>query len=291
MTRKKSLNHMQLDVLNYRATLDDKNTQTLQKLENGYEGELLFDQVLEQYKNQYDLIHVKDFLFKYDGGSKEIQIDNIVISHDVCYIFEVKKFGFNLVLDERNMFFYEDGRECTMLNNQSERQIGTMRQLLSECGYPMAINHRMVFINPNQTVYGVKKDSPILLPNTMKRFLDHHMKPNRKDYRFLEDALNERRLARSKHDTFYEIDLDVLRKGVYCADCATRMIRSSRYKYSCNGCDARISTLDAIRRLIHDIRVLNPDYRLTSQFLSRLSGGEISGSAIRKYRLRGSIEY
>lgn len=282
---------MQLDVLNYRSTLDDESVLTLQKLENGYEGELLFDQVLKKYKVQYGLIHVKDFLFEFDGGSKEIQIDNIVISHDACYIFEVKKFEFNLMMDDRNMFYFEDGRECTMLNNQTERQVGTVRQLLSDCGYPMAIHHRLVFINPNQTVYGMKKESPILLPNTMMRFLDNYMKPNRRDYRFLEDALNERRLLRSKHVNFYKIDLDTLRKGVYCKSCSTRLIRSSRYKYSCNGCDVKISTLDAIKCLIHDIRVLNPDYKMTSQFLSRLSDGEITGSAIRRYRIKGDVQY
>lgn len=278
---------MQLEVLGYRAGLIEEQKETLSRLRNGYKGELLFDEILAS--NQ-EIIHVKDLLFEYDGSS-EIQVDNIIIAGDICYIFEVKNFSFNLRVDGKQSFYYENGNECSMLNTQVERQKDSVRQLMNDVGYPMVIHHYLVFINPNQMVYGLENNHPIIMRNTLNKFLVQHMKPNRKNYDFLESFIDERRLLRSRHNQYYEIDLGALKKGVFCPGCKQRLGKISRYRYQCGKCFGYFGTVDAIQLLIRDIRCLNPEFKLDSGFLSRLSNEEISSSAIRRHRLNGSVEF
>lgn len=291
MTRKKSFLHSQLQVLSRRSHLDDKTRNKLEKLSLGFAGEQSFDQVIEPYIHTFNLIHVKDLLFKYDNGEKEVQIDNIVISNDTCYIFEVKKYHFNLKIDNRGLFFYEEGKEHTSLNTQIERQKAAINELLKDIGYPMTIKHYLVFINPDRTVFGLQREHSVLTQNTLHYFLEIHMRKNREDYSYFLPLIDSRRLPYSKYDHFYEIDLDKLAKGVYCENCDGRMKRVSNRIYYCEKCEISINTLTAIRHLIQDLNYINPTFKLNSVLLSRLSGKEISSSIIRKYRQEGKIIY
>ena len=291
MTRNKTFTHLQLKTLMQRTQLDDTKKMELERLDNGFHGENSFDDLIESYVQAHDLIHIKDLLFEYDEGKKEVQIDNIVVANDVCYIFEVKKYQFNLVIDDRGFFYYENGKEFSMLNTQVEKQKGEVRQLLADIGYPMPIHHFIVFMNPDRTVFGLQRKHNVLTRAILEDFFEQKMRPNRKDYSFFVSAINERRLKISKHATFFKIDLDLLKKGVYCTACDNRMRRTSNYYYTCHGCNLRIRTLDAVKLLIRDLRLLNPEHKITSKLISRLSDGEISSSIIRKYRLNGNIKY
>lgn len=291
MTRNKTFTHLQLKTLMQRTQLDDTKKMELERLDNGFHGENSFDDLIESYVQAHDLIHIKDLLFEYDEGKKEVQIDNIVVANDVCYIFEVKKYQFNLVIDDRGFFYYENGKEFSMLNTQVEKQKGEVRQLLADIGYPMPIHHFIVFMNPDRTVFGLQRKHNVLTRAILEDFFEQKMRPNRKDYSFFVSAINERRLKISKHATFFKIDLDLLKKGVYCTACDNRMRRTSNYYYTCHGCNLRIRTLDAVKLLIRDLRLLNPEHKIDSGIISRLSGGEISSSVIRKYRMKGLIKF
>ncbi len=291
MTRNKTYTHLQLKTLSQRTQLDDTKKMELERLDNGFHGETSFDDLIESYVQAHDLIHIKDLLFEYDEGKKELQIDNIVVAGDACYIFEVKKYQFNLVIDDRGFFYYENGKEFSMLNTQVEKQKGEVRQLLADIGYPMPIHHFIVFMNPDRTVFGLQRKHNVLTRAILKDFFEQKMRPNRKDYSFFVSAINERRLKISKHATFFKIDLDLLKKGVYCTACDNRMRRTSNYYYTCYGCNLRIRTLDAVKLLIRDLRLLNPEHKIDSGIISRLSGGEISSSVIRKYRMKGLIKF
>lgn len=291
MTRNKTYTHLQLKTLSQRTQLDDTKKMELERLDNGFHGETSFDDLIESYVQAHDLIHIKDLLFEYDEGKKELQIDNIVVAGDACYIFEVKKYQFNLVIDDRGFFYYENGKEFSMLNTQVEKQKGEVRQLLADIGYPMPIHHFIVFMNPDRTVFGLQRKHNVLTRAILKDFFEQKMRPNRKDYSFFVSAINERRLKISKHATFFKIDLDLLKKGVYCTACDNRMRRTSNYYYTCYGCNLRIRTLDAVKLLIRDLRLLNPEHKIDSGIISRLSGAEISSSVIRKYRMKGLIKF
>lgn len=292
MTREKSFQHRQLEILDYRTSLNHEDKNKLQKLKLGYEGELLFDQFVSSYVDDYGLVHLKDVLFAVDGGSKEIQVDNIIIADDCCFIFEVKNFSFNLSINDVGNFFYEDGNECSMLNVQSERQKGSVRYLLDRTGYPFdVVKHYMVFVNPDQTVYGLKREHGVLTRNTLTRFLNENLKWNQSEYSILVDRVNDRRLKFSKYDLSYKVELDYLRRGVYCSGCYARYSKLSRRRFICDSCGGVINVVDAIRLLIQDVYYLNPEYRPDSEFLSKLSGGEISSSIIRRHRRDGKINF
>lgn len=291
MTRKKSFLHSQLQVLFRRSYLDDENRMKLEKLSFGLSGEQSFDQIIQTYVQTFNLIHVKDLLFKYDNGEKEIQIDNIVISNDTCYIFEVKKYNFNIKIDDRGLFFYEEGKEFTSLNIQIERQKGAIHDLLKDIGYPMTIKHYLVFINPDRTVFGLQRKHSVLTHNTLNHFLENHMRKNREDYSYFVPLIDSRRLPFSKYDQFYDISLKNLAKGVYCEKCDGRMQRVSQRIYQCEDCRISIGTLEAIRQLIEDLKFLNPQFKLDSIILSRLSGNEISSATIRRYRKEDKIRF
>lgn len=291
MTRKKSYTHAQLHTLSRRSHLDETQLVELEKLRIGFEGEQTFDQVIQSFVDTHHLIHIKDLLFQYDGRQKEIQIDNIVISNDTCYIFEIKKYSFNVRIDDRGFFYYEDGMEFTSLNNQIERLRGSVRELLKNVGYPMKIKHYLVFINPDRTVFGLQRQHQVLIHTTLNHFLKNHMQRNRDDYSYLIAAIDDYRIPYSKHIQLYDLDLEHLARGVYCNDCDGRMARVSKFRFQCRACNSQLTTLEAVQMLIQEVKSLNHEFKISSRFLSKLSGGEISSSTIRKYHSLNQIKY
>ena len=86
--RKQPIKLHQLQVLRRRDALSEQEEKEFEKLQRGYIGELDFDKLLDVHLSGLDVYHVKDYRFKVDGS--EVQIDNLLISGDQFYTFEVK---------------------------------------------------------------------------------------------------------------------------------------------------------------------------------------------------------
>ncbi len=291
MIRTRCTHHLQLLILRKRLGLEGDEQKQLEKYELGFKGEVVFDGLLEPYVLKKNVYHIPNFTFHMGTEKKEIQIDNIVVAGDCLYIFEVKNYQFDLHMGEDNQLAFDNGESYKQLSSQMNYEYEGLRQLMRGYRYEFKIYPYAVFINPYQTIYGLRKDSNILVHSNVRKFLSQNMVENQ----FVNDEVRQYILkhfsAVSKHDKDYTISVDKMRPGVFCHDCWDPLDRVTRYNYRCRGCGRDYSCSEAIEMLVLELRTLNRGAVITSVDLSRLSGGMFTGSAVRKKRKLEEIMY
>lgn len=289
----------QLTLMNKRMTLNSSEKKEREKLQVGFSGELEFDKTLEDFIGDLDVYHLKDYQFKINevkgdlkvaNGNSEVQIDNLLVAGDQIFTFEVKNFKFDLVYG-RKMWYFSSGQEYKDLSVQVNRQRTALNHMLKSNGYDYTITSHLVFVNPRQTIYDMPNLENLIVPSNAHRRLTNVCRSNKYNHYALLDMLENRRLEKSMYDLPVNISFEELSGGVFCDACDSReeLERVNARKYMCLNCNINFSTLDVVKILIDEMRVLNEAWEITPVKLSRLSGGNISSSCIRKYKRKGLI--
>lgn len=291
MIRTRSKRHTQLLILRHRVGLEEQEERQLNKLELGFSGEVMFDTLLEPYMLKKNILHIPNFTFHVGEEKKEVQIDNIVVAGDCMFIFEIKNYQFDLHMGEDQQLSFDNGDAYKQLSSQMNYEYEGLRQLMRPYHFDFKIHPYAVFINPFQTIYGLRQESNILVHSNVRKFLGRRMLENQ----FVNEDVRRYILKHyspvSKHDKDYDIPVSQMKPGVFCHDCWGEVARLTRYKYRCHGCARIYSCSEAIELLALELRTLNRHAVITSVDLSRLSGGMFTGAAVRKKRKSGEIKY
>lgn len=289
MIRTRSKRHLQLLILRRRIGLLDAEQKQLDKFELGFSGEVHFDTLLEPYLVKQNIVHIPNFTFHLGSEKKEVQIDNIVVAGDGIFIFEIKNYQFDLHMSEDNGLAFDNGDSYKQLSSQMNYEYDGLRQLMRGYPYDFKIYPYAVFINPLQTIYGLRADSNILVHSNVRKFLSQHMVPNQFVNGDVKNYILKHFSPVSKHDQDYEIPVVEMRPGIFCHDCWDAVRRVNRYKYVCTGCGRVYSCSEAIEMLVLELRTLNRHAVITSVDLSRLSGGMFCSSTVRSKRISKEI--
>lgn len=281
--RKRNHIHQQLLYKSARGYLKKEKESKLIKQENGFRGEVLLDEALDAIVSERKLIHIKDFLFEYDGD-KECQIDNIIIANDIVYLFEVKYFNFDLVIDREGVWTFENGQLMSRSPlDQVWVQKLSLQQLFYEINVPLSIESRVIFMNPEQMIYGLPRMSDVLLSFQLKKALPEILKMNNYEFTDIGELIEKRRKSLSKYYKPVEIDVDLMKKGVVCKECFQILKKISDHLLYCETCNRKIKMKEALEMLYWELKILNPNLKLNSLQISKLSGGIINSSTVRKY--------
>ena len=297
--RKLPLKLKQLQILSRRTILGETEEKERGKLTRGYRGELEFDKLLDEAVRDLDVYHLKDYRFKIDAGSEslkvasglsEIQIDNVLVSGDRIYTFEVKNFNFDLVYGAKSWFF-TSGQEYKDLSMQVNRQRTSLDFLIRDGGFKNEVTPHLVFVNPRQTIYNMPNLENLIIPSNTHRRLNGICVSNHYDHSGLVDYLDSRRLAKSMYDLPANVSFGELRSGVFCYQCdsVAELERVNPHLYNCKFCKTTYKTLKIVECLIDELRTLNDTWKLTPLMISTLSGGAVSSSTVRKYKRDGKI--
>ena len=152
--------------LNARMKLSEKDKGHYFNLEKGYEGEVKFDQLTDALSN--DMYVINDLCLECNNST--FQIDKTVISHEKIYPFEVKNFEGDYYYDSGN-FFTLSKKDIPNPLEQANRAKILLGKVLKALGYPPPIESKVVFINPEFTLYQAPLNAPIIYPNQLNRFL------------------------------------------------------------------------------------------------------------------------
>ncbi|CDZ99094.1 Nuclease-related domain protein [Jeotgalicoccus saudimassiliensis] len=299
--RKLPLKLKQLKILSRRTLLGETEEKEKEKLARGFEGELLFDRLLDESVRALDVFHLKDYRFKIDAGTEylkvagglgEVQIDNVLVAGDRLYTFEVKNFGFDLVYGSKSWFF-TGGREYKDLSMQVNRQRTSLDSLIREGGFKSEITPHLVFVNPRQTIYNMPNLENLMIPSNTHRRLAAICTSNHYDHSTLIDYLDSRRLVRSIYDLPANVSFGELRPGVFCYRCdsVAELVRVNRHLYHCKFCKTAYKTLNIVECLIDELRTLNDTWVITPAMISTLSGGAVSKAVVNKYRRENKISF
>jgi hypothetical protein len=155
-----------LKALNVRMELAEKEKQYYFNLQRGFEGEVIFDGYLKRIGIQSYILN--DLLF--EQNHSHFQIDSLLISQILTYLFEVKNFEGE---------YYFDGDQLKTINGtevknpllQLERNESLLRQFFNHIGFKIPIEAYLVFVNPDFTLYNAPLNRRIILPTNLNRFI------------------------------------------------------------------------------------------------------------------------
>ncbi len=282
--RNRTLSHQQLLFREARVSLSDKEREKLAREEAGYSGEVLFDSKVAGIVQNQNLIHIKNFMFEYDDD-KECQIDNLVITSNLVYIFEIKNLNVDLVIDNNDTWKFENGQVMNKSPmGQALSQKFILQQLFKEINVPLSVESFVVFMNPAQMIYGLYPGNNVLLSFQLDKKLPYILKPNNYDFSEIRGIIESRRKLVTKYYKPFEFDVKTMKKGIVCDKCFNFIEKVSSRNLICRSCNKRVSMKEAMDMIISELNAYNPDLKMSSNDVNKLTGGIISSPTVRKYK-------
>lgn len=253
---------MTFRLLNKRMNLTNEDKQYYQALQKGYEGEVMFDEILHELQGDWYILN--DLLFSVNNNT--FQIDTLIITSDVVYIFEIKNY--------EGDFYYNSGRIFTLkhieINNpvhQLNRSRYLLQQLIHHLGYHLKVEASVVFIHPHFMLYRAPLDQPFIFPPQLKPYLKN-MAANtshlNEKHRLLAKKLLSLHKDSSPFTQLPKYRFDELKKGITCLKCDSFSVTVDDQYCSCNRCGFKESIKDAVIRSVEEYVLLFPERKITT---------------------------
>lgn len=261
-TRTESLELRLFRFLNERVNLSAEDKQYYLNLEKGFEGELLFDKHLESLSN--DWLIISDLFLR--NNTTSFQMDSLLISHDIIYLFEIKNFEGDYYI-EKDKWYTKSKKEITSPIAQLERNQSLLRRVLQDMGFNMTIEAYLVFVNPEFTLYNAPLDKPIIFPTQIKKFLKRlDMKNPRIHSRHVKMAelLISEHISKPPFSNVPSYEYDNVSKGLSCGSCNALVPETKFTRLVCGHCGYTETVTSAVLRAVEEFSMLFPDKRITT---------------------------
>ncbi|MEH7305678.1 nuclease-related domain-containing protein [Neobacillus drentensis] len=255
-----------LSYLNTRMNLPENDKQYFLKLKKGFEGELMFDLLTE--KLHCHCLILNDLLLKVNNTT--FQIDTLIIK-DTLHLFEVKNYKGDYYFEDDK--FYPKKSENDILNplDQIKRGESLLQKLLHQHGFNFFINAKVIFINPEFTLYQAPKDKPIIYPTQinsfMKNFDNTSLKLNNK-HRKLAELLVSLHISKSSYTQIPTYHYSQCKKGITCSTCDSFLITVEGRNCRCLECGQVELVESAVLRIVEEIKVLFPGMKITTNLVN-----------------------
>ncbi|MBP2239493.1 hypothetical protein J2Z40_000046 [Cytobacillus eiseniae] len=253
-----------LNALKPRMTLSEIDRQQYYRLRKGYEGEMLFDQLTDKLQSECYIMN--GLLLKVNNST--FQIDTLIIISGTIYLYEVKNYDGDYLYDTETDRIYKLPQ--TEYNNplhQMNRTKSLLRQLLHTIGHKFPIESHVVFINPQFTLYQAPLNKHFIFPTQVTshlRNLDAAMSSHNGTDRLLADKLVSLHIEKSPYTRLPSYKYEHLKTGVNCKFCHSFSIDVNGLSCICSNCGFKESVETAIVRTIKQIKLLNPNWKITT---------------------------
>lgn len=259
--RTESIEFKVLTSLNTRLDLHTKEKQTYVQHKKGYEGEQQFDKRLTSLTNNYLILH--DLLL--ESNSSSFQIDSMLISNQIIYLFEIKNYEGDFLFRDGNWYTaFEKEIKNPIL--QLKRTESLFRALLQDLAIKIPIKAYIIFINPEFTLFHAPLDLPIVLPTQLNRFLK---KLAMNSIQFNKATLKLAKQLRTMHinESPYSIlpayNFEQLTKGIICLACGSFMFSRTEMVVSCR-CGFIENSETAVIRNVDELKLLFSNKKITT---------------------------
>jgi hypothetical protein len=251
-----------LEALNTRMGLVEKDKQHYLVLRKGYDGEVLFDSMTE--KLDCDCLILNDLLLRINHTV--FQIDALMITFDTVYFFEVKNYEGDYYY-ENEKWYVMNKTEVTNPLTQLSRSETLLRQLLQQLGCHSPINAKVIFINPEFSLFQAPLGKPLILPTQVKRFLKRLNTTSAKlseKHRIIAEKLVSLHLTESPYTQLPSYRYDEVRKGITCHKCTSFFISVKGRSCLCHECGNKENVSLALMRCVKEYKLLFPKRRVTT---------------------------
>ncbi len=212
------------------------------------------------------------------------QIDSLMITPNLLYFFEVKNY--------EGDYYYELDRlyKKTKIerNNpliQLHRSHSLLRQLLQSLGNTIPIKAYVVFVNPASTLYQAPLNIPIIFPTQLNAFFHNLNKTTEKStnkHKVLAEKLVSLHIPKSPYNTLPEYKYSDLQKGMCCDKCGNLSVEIAGRKCTCISCGQVGLVTNAVIRRIKELKLLFPEYKITTNLVQEWCGGWESKKKIQR---------
>lgn len=250
-----------LRTVNSRKQLNYEEEKHFFNIEKGFLGEKQFDEWLQPVLN--DRILLPDMQFM--RNSNFTQIDTILLTSQLNYLFEVKNYEGDFILEGDNLN-RTDGIDFKNPLIQMKRNEPLVRNVFQSLGCNIPLVSLTVFVNPQFHLYNAPQNLPIIYPAQLPRFIEKiNQKPSHLDRTQIDLAkkLVSRTLAENPYERLPVYEYEELKKGIVCPGCGSIYTEYVKSFLKCNFCKGRENSHSAVLRTIKDFKLLFPDKNLT----------------------------
>ncbi|WP_138415266.1 nuclease-related domain-containing protein [Aquibacillus sediminis] len=251
--------------LSKRLELTEQDELYYTNLEQGFQGECLFDQWLERLNGQ--CIVLNDLLL--EQNNTLFQIDSLLITQHKIYTFEIKNYQGDFYI-EGERWYRMFGKEIKSPLIQLKRSESLLRQYLQQYDSNVPIESYLCFINPHFFLYHAKPEQPIIYYPQFKNFFNKLEKSLMKldsKQRNLAKLLMAHRIERSPFSRLPAIDYDQVKKGILCNECGYPLLNYSKSYLACENCGYQEKVDEGVLCSLKEYKVLFPNKKLTSNVL------------------------
>jgi len=280
-SRSESAELLILDALNKRMSLTEKDKQHYLVLRKGYDGELLFDSMTE--KLECECLILNDLLLQINHTV--FQIDALMITSDTVHIFEVKNFEGDYYYEDDKLYL-TNKKEVTNPLPQLSRSETLLRQLLHHLGYHSPINGKVVFINPEFSLFQAPLGKPLILPTQVKRFLNRvNNTPSKLNgkHKIFAEKLKSLHLTESPYQQLPSYSYDEVRKGIICDRCNSFEVIVEGKRCICGDCGGEEKLSEALLRTIEVFKLLFPERKINTNEFYYWCNEAVSKERIRRF--------
>lgn len=281
-SREKSKLMIGLEFLNRRITLTEKEKRLLLNLEKRFDGEKEFDERIKTYLSN-EIIVLNDLLLVNNGTT--FQIDSLIITSETIYIYEVKNYSGNYLMNSGELMT-SNGIEISNPLLQRARIEHNIFSLLKEWGLQYKVEVNVLFINSTFTLYQARIEDSIILPTQVKSHLLEVNNTSRlltKNNHFLANKLirlHNRSLPFQKQLPRY--NYDQCKKGLCCSKCGSFDLILKQRSCLCKACN-EVSSIEKITlKNIEEFMFLFPEKKLTTRIVTEWCGNMVTLQRIRK---------
>ena len=263
--REESAELLSLRILNTRMRLTDKEKQHYFNLKKGYEGEVLFDSMVDMLLSNCYILN--DLLLKLNNTL--FQIDKLIILPEANYFYEIKNNEGDFYYELRGLYL-KNGSEVNNPLNQLNRSESLLRQLLQNLKFNSPIHGSVVFVNPEFTLYQAPLNLPFIFPtqihSLVRKLIMTTSKLNR-EHTFLAEKLRSLHIERSPYQTLPSYDFEQLQKGISCRACSSLATVIVGSRCVCKACGENESIETAVIRNVKEFQFLFPDRKITTNMI------------------------
>ena len=242
-----------LSSLNVRMELFLKDKQRLAYLEKGYKGEVFFDQLTSELKN--DLYILNDLGL--EQNKTFFQIDTLIISQHTIYPYEVKNYEGDYRYESGNFYPKLSKNEISNPLHQLKRSKLLLRPLLKDLGFHLPIEGDVTFVNPNFTLYQAPLKEPIIHPtqlNSLMKRLNEIPSKLTNRHKTLADQLTSLHQIDNPFTRYPPYSFGHLKKGVICGNCHLLIIPGEGKMMIICGTCGHMETVDfAVLRCVEEL--------------------------------------
>ena len=256
--------------LNARWNLSDDEKRNYLNLKKGFEGEEQFDSLTEKLASECLILN--DLLLEVNKA--KFQIDTLLVQ-DKLYLFDIKNLE-NDYCYENGEFNYKTGRLTNNPLTQLKRCENLFRQLLQKYGYALTVEPRLVFINPEFTLYQAPKNEPITHPTqvaALMRKLNSWPGKISEKHRKLANLLVSLHQVESPYMRVPHYDYEGQQKGIICFSCQSFSLTVNGRKLVCDDCGCVEEVDAAVLRSVKELKLLFPVRKITTNGVYEWCGG------------------